>query len=156
MIKIEIPGDEELRLENLVLDVNGTLAIDGQLLPGIADLLLVIREKLTIHLLTADTHGKQDEIDQTLGLTAIRVRSGKEGIQKAAYVKELGSERTAAIGQGANDALMLTEARIGICVLSKEGTAVNTLVSADLVVPDTETALSLFLHPTRLIASLRK
>ena len=137
MIKLEIPGEGELILDHLVLDVNGTLAIDGQLL-------------------TADTHGKQAEIDQVLGLKAIRVKSGKEAAQKATFVKEIGPEHAAAIGQGANDAFMLAEARIGICILSKEGTAVNTLLSTDLAVPDTETALNLFLFPKRLIASLRK
>lgn len=71
-------------------------------------------------------------------------------------MKKIGPERTAAIGQGANDAFMLAEARIGVCILSKEGTAVDTLLSADLAVPDTESAESLFLHPKRLIASLRK
>ena len=156
MIKLEIPGNGELILDHLVLDVNGTLAIDGQLLPGIADLLSSLRDHLTIHLLTADTHGKQAEIDQALGHKAIRGKSGEEKIQKAAYVKELGPEHTAAIGQGANDAFMLAEARIGVCIHSKEGTAVDTLLSADLAVPDTESALSLFLHPKRLIASLRK
>jgi P-type E1-E2 ATPase len=156
MIKFEIPGDGELILKHLVLDVNGTLAIDGQLIPGIADLLSSLRDHLDIHLLTADTHGKQSEIDQELDLKAIRVKPGKEAAQKAAYIKELGSETTAAIGQGANDAYMLAEARIGVCVLSKEGTAVDTLLSADIAVPDTESALNLFLYPTRLIASLRK
>lgn len=156
MIKLEIPGEGELILDHLVLDVNGTLAIDGQLLPGVVDLLSNLRDHLTIHLLTADTHGKQAKIDQVLGLRAIRVKSGKEAAQKAAFVKKIGPERTAAIGQGANDAFMLAEARIGVCILSKEGTAVDTLLSADLAVPDTESAESLFLHPKRLIASLRK
>ncbi len=78
MIKLEIPGEGELVLDHLVLDVNGTLAIDGQLLPGVVDLLSNLRNHLTIHLLTADTHGKQAKIDQVLGLRAIRVKSGKE------------------------------------------------------------------------------
>lgn len=156
MIKLEIPGNGELFLDHLVLDVNGTLALDGQLLPGVADLLSSLRDHLTIHLLTADTHGKQTEIDQVLGIKAVLVKPGQEAAQKAAFVKEIGPEYTAAIGQGANDAFMLAEARIGICVLSEEGTSVDTLLSADLAVPDTESALKLFLHPTRLIASLRK
>ncbi len=53
MIKLEIPGEGELVLDHLVLDVNGTLAIDGQLLPDIADLLSSLRDHLTIHLLTS-------------------------------------------------------------------------------------------------------
>jgi hypothetical protein len=40
MIKINIPGkDEILELEYLVLDFNGTLALDGKIKPGAGELL---------------------------------------------------------------------------------------------------------------------
>jgi hypothetical protein len=40
MIKINIPGkDEILELEHLVLDFNGTLALDGKIKPGVGELL---------------------------------------------------------------------------------------------------------------------
>ena len=51
---------------------------------------------------------------------------------------------------------MLKNAAIGICVLSREGAAVETLNSADLVVPDIGTAFELLQKPIRLVASLRK
>lgn len=156
MIEVKVPGEGELKLEHLVLDVNGTLALDGELLPGVDRLLAELREHLAIHLLTADTHGKQVEIDRKLQLSAVRVKPGKEAAQKAAYVLELGPDSTAAIGQGANDALMLAESRLGICILSPEGTAVDSLLSADLAVADIQTALGLLLHPARLVASLRR
>jgi len=156
MIKVEIPGEGELQLEHIVFDVNGTLAVDGELLPGVAQQFASLQELLVIHLLTADTHGKQAEIDQQLGLKAVRVKAGNEASQKAAYIKSIGSAHTVAVGQGANDALMVSEARIGICVLSAEGTAVETLLGANLVVPDIFTALTILLHPARLVASLRK
>ena len=35
MIDIDIPGRDHYRLEHLVLDVNGTLALDGNLLDGV-------------------------------------------------------------------------------------------------------------------------
>ena len=156
MIRIEIPGRETLELEYLVSDVNGTLAVDGQLLPEVPPRLEALRDVLQIHLLTADTHGKQEEIDRALGLKAERVRPGQESEQKAAYVQRLGATRVIALGQGANDAGMLAAAALGICVLSPEGTAVATLMAADIVVPDVATALDLILHPKRLTASLRK
>lgn len=156
MLEITIPGRGELRLQHLVTDVNGTLAVDGQLLDGLAKRLIALKDRLTIHLLTADTHGRQALIDQQLGLTAIRVRSGDEAAQKAAYVRQLGAETVVAIGQGANDATMLKEAGLGLCVLSAEGIAVETLLSADLLMPDIFAALDLLEHPVRIIASLRK
>jgi P-type E1-E2 ATPase len=156
MIRIEIPGGEEIKIEHIVFDVNGTLALDGTLLPEVSSLLMELSERTNIHLLTADTHGKQAEIDQQLGMTATRVKAGNEAEQKAAFLQNLGPDQSAAIGQGANDSLMLKEARIGICVLSDEGTALETLLQADIVTPNINSALSLFIHPTRLAASLRK
>jgi P-type E1-E2 ATPase len=156
MIELFIPGRGEIQIQHLVCDVNGTLAIDGQLIEGVARDFKVLRDRLTIHLLTADTHGRQDWIDQQLGITAVRIQTGNESEQKAAYILQLAPSHVAAIGQGANDELMLKTAEIGICVLSPEGTAVSTLNSADLVVRDIQSALQLFIKPLRLVATLRK
>lgn len=155
MIELNIPGHGFVQLEYLVSDVNGTLAVDGQLIDGLGRALNNLRDRLEIHLLTADTHGKQEQIDFQLNLKAVRIQPGNESEQKAAYVRKLGADRVAAIGQGTNDAAMLKCARIGICVLSSEGTATETLLASDLVVPDIFTALELLERPVRLVATLR-
>ncbi|MGD0611475.1 MAG: ATPase P [Anaerolineales bacterium] len=156
MIEIDIPGGGDLQLRHLVLDVNGTLAVDGRLQDGLVRRLEALRDRLEIHLLTADTHGRQAEIDRQLNLHAVRIAPGDEAAQKAEYVRRLGVESVVAVGQGANDAGMLAEAALGICVLSPEGTAVRTLNEADLVVVDIFTALDLIDKPLRIVASLRK
>ncbi len=156
MIELNIPGRGEIRLEHLVSDVNGTLAIDGELPEGLVKRLSALRDRLTLHLITADTHGRQAVIDQQLNLRAVRLQPGLEAEQKAEYVRHLGAEKVIAIGQGANDAAMLKEAAIGICVLSTEGTAVSALLAADIVVRDIFEALELLEKPLRLVASLRK
>jgi len=156
MIQIDIPGKGTLRLQHLVMDVNGTLAVDGLLQEGVTRRLNLLRDRLSLHLLTADTHGKQTAIDQTLNLQAARVQPGHEAEQKAAYVRSLGADSVIAIGQGANDSAMLKTAALGLCVISPEGTAIETLLSADLLLPDILTALDLLEKPLRLIASLRK
>jgi P-type E1-E2 ATPase len=156
MIELTIPGRGVYALEHLVMDVNGTLAIDGQLMDGIARKIASLRDKLTVHLLTADTHGNQAAIDQQLDLTAVRIVPGGESSQKAEYVRRLGSEKVVAIGQGANDAEMLEAAHLGICVMSVEGVAKETLLAADLVTPGTLSALELLEKPLRIVASLRK
>jgi P-type E1-E2 ATPase len=156
MIELTIPGRGVYGLEHLVMDVNGTLAIDGQLMDGIAKKIASLHDRLTVHLLTADTHGKQAVIDQQLGLTAVRIAPGRESLQKAEYVRKLGSEKVVAIGQGANDAEMLEAAHLGICVMSMEGVAKETLLTADLVVPNSIAAFELLEKPLRIVASLRK
>lgn len=156
MIELNIPGRGHLELEHLVSDINGTLALDGQLFDGLVRPLTAMRDRLSLHLLTADTHGRQNLIDKQLSLTAVRIQPGDEARQKADYVQKLGAQHVVAIGQGANDAAMLKEAALGICVLSREGVAVETLLAADLVVPDIFAALELLEKPLRIVASLRR
>jgi P-type E1-E2 ATPase len=156
MIKFNIPGLGDYSLEHLVMDVNGTLAVDGQLIDGVAAGIASLRDQLTIHLLTADTHGRQAGIDQQLGLTAVRIMPGGESSQKADYVRRLGSETVTAIGQGANDAEMLAIARLGICVMSVEGVAKATLLACDLIAPSILSALELLEKPMRIVATLRR
>jgi P-type E1-E2 ATPase len=156
MIELSIPGNGTVRLEHLVCDVNGTLAVDGRLVDGVSGIIGRLKDRLEIHLLTADTFGRQSIIDQQLNLTAVRLQPGDEAEQKANYVQQLGPERVIAIGQGANDALMLRSARIGVCVLSSEGAAVETLMSADITAPGILTALEMLEKPLRLVATLRK
>ena len=156
MIELTIPGRGPLRLEHLVTDVNGTLAVDGILIGGLAKRIASLRDRLEIHMLTADTHGRQAAIDEQLNLKANRVQPGNEAAQKAEFVRQLGAEKVVAIGQGANDAEMLKTAVLGICVMSQEGVAVETLVSADIVAPDIFAALDLLEKPVRIVASLRK
>ncbi len=156
MIELTIPGRGTLYIKHLVTDVNGTLAVDGQLLKEIMPQFSALRDKLQIHMLTANTHGKQTAIDQALRLEAVIIQKGNEAQQKADYVRQLGAEHVIAIGQGANDAAMLREAAIGIAVMSLEGLAIETLNAADLLLPDTPGALDLLNHPMRLAASLRK
>jgi P-type E1-E2 ATPase len=155
MIELNIPGRGRLQLEHLVCDVNGTLVTDGALPVGMVRTLNALKDRLTIHLISADTSGDLESIERQLKIQAIRISPNGEAEQKAAYVRQLGAEHVAAIGQGANDAIMLKEAAIGICVLSVEGTAVETLLSADLVLPGIFEALQLFDKPLRLVSSLR-
>lgn len=156
MIELNIPGWRTLRLNHLVCDVNGTLALDGRLIDGLFRPLTALRDRLELHLITADTHGKQADIDRLLGVKAHPIHPGDEAQQKADFVRQLGAEEVVAVGQGANDAAMLKTAGLGIAVSSREGLAVETLLAADLVVPDIFCALELLEKPMRIVATMRK
>jgi P-type E1-E2 ATPase len=155
MIELNIPGRDPIKLKHLVCDVNGTLALDGRLLPGVTGRLGALSDRLQIHLVTADTHGRQAAIDSRLGMEAVIIPTEDQVEAKTAYIQGLGPEAVIAIGQGANDAGMLAQAAIGVAILSTEGLAVDALNAADLVVPDIMTALELLEKPLRLVASLR-
>jgi soluble P-type ATPase len=156
MIELNIPGRGVIQINHLVSDVNGTLAVDGNLIEGVADALFRLADRIQIHLLTADTHGRQAIIDKQLGMQAVRIPPGSESEAKADYVRELDPKHVVSLGQGMNDAGMMREAVIGICILSTEGLASETLQAADLVVPDILSALALLEKPMRLVASLRQ
>ena len=156
MIDIEVPGYKRYRFEHLVLDVNGTIAKDGKLLDGVAELLAELRGFLDIHLVTADTHGNQEAIDNALSLKAVRISARGQAEAKLGYVESLGADKVVAVGNGANDRAMLERAGLGILVIGPEGSAVEALLKADVIVPDICAALEILTHPKRLIATLRR
>ena len=156
MIEVSIPGRGTWKLEHLLLDVNGTLSLDGQLLPGVAERIAELRQDLRVRLLTADTFGKGKVLSQELGVSLQKVSPPSEDHAKEAVVHELGAENVVAIGNGANDVRMLRAARLGIVVLGPEATAAEALQAADVLAPDILAALDLLLHPKRLVATLRR
>lgn len=157
MLSVDIPGRGTLELTHLVLDVNGTIAEDGHVRPGVKERLVRLGRQLKIVMVTADTHGRQTSIDRELDLEATRLEHGKpEAPQKAALVNQIGAAATVAIGNGANDAEMLRAAAVGVCVLESEGTSLQALQSADAVSRSINEALDLLLNPRRLVATLRQ
>lgn len=155
MLEIAIPGVEILRLEYLVADFNGTLACDGVLLPGVSPALCHLAEKLTLHVVTADTFGNARQVLAGLPCEISILPAGDQDAAKLQYIEALGATRCACIGNGRNDRLMLAAAGLGIVVLQREGAAVETLLAARVVAPDINAALGLLLNPARLVATLR-
>jgi soluble P-type ATPase len=155
VIEINIPGYRHFRLEHLVLDYNGTLAVDGMLLNGVKSTLTLLSKQLKIHVLTADTFGKvQTGMDKIPCEVSVLPVENQE-IGKLTYVRKLGEMNTAAVGNGRNDRLMLQESALGIAVILNEGAAMQTLLCADVVCTDIVAALQLLIHPLRLTATLR-
>jgi soluble P-type ATPase len=154
-VRVVIPGRGTYEIENLVLDMNGTIALDGELLEGVEERLALLRSMVRVVIITADTHGGARRLEQRLGLETIVLKEGDESSQKVEFVRQLGAKRSLAIGNGSNDALMLKESAIGVCVIGEEGASTMALLSADMVVRDVRDALDLLLKPRRLVATLR-
>jgi len=57
MLNLNIPGREQLEIKHLVLDFNGTIAVDGVLESGVEDRIHLLSKQLEIHVTTADTNG---------------------------------------------------------------------------------------------------
>ena len=155
MIEVAVPGFKDLALEHLVLDYNGTLAVDGVPVKGVKSRLASLADRLTIHVITADTFGR---VRSEMGEVPCRVTilpPGDQAEGKLAFVRGLGPERVAAGGNGRNDRLMVQAAALGFAVILKEGAAAETLSAADVVFTGIDAALSFFNHPLRMTATLR-
>ena len=155
MIRIEIPGYDTLEFAYLVMDYNGTLAIDGHLISGVAERLKQLARQLEIHVITADTFGLAADNLRDLPVKLKIISASEQGRQKSQYIQKLGEEQTVAIGNGRNDRFMLMEARLGIATLQKEGASTEATQAANVVVNSILDALDLLLNPLRLKATLR-
>lgn len=155
MLEITIPGRAPLQLDQLILDYNGTLAGDGVLLPELVAPLHALAQHLTLHVLTADTHGNAVQQLAALPCRVAVIDSGDQIAAKQRYLHQWPLQNCAAIGNGCNDQWLLRDAALGIAVLAPEGLAVSALQCADIVVDSCSAALELLLKPARLIATLR-
>lgn len=155
MLRVEIPGSGVLELEHLLLDYDGTLAEDGELLPGVKERLDFLADYLKIYILTADTFGMAGTFCSRLPVELLVVSGNGGYLKKEQVVKRLGPDKVVSIGNGYNDHLMLKASWLGILVLGSEGAAVQSLLNADVVTRSIEEALDLLIHPQRLKATLR-
>ena len=155
MIEIVIPGFGILRLEYLLLDYNGTIAVDGQPVQGVKERLIALARHVEIHVLTADTFGGVEKklSDIPCKIHVLPVEAQDKG--KMEYVDRLGADRAVCIGNGRNDVIMLKKAALGIAVLQDEGAVASAVLSADIVVTDILFALDLITNHMRLTATLR-
>lgn len=155
MIAIDIPGFGKLDLAHAVFDYNGTLALDGEPLPGVAEAILALAAELRIHVITADTFGRAAERLAGLPVELVLIPQESQAEAKQEFVARLGAAQVVAVGNGRNDRLMLKEAALGIALIQKEGAAAATLAEADIVCGHILDALELLRHPKRLVATLR-
>lgn len=155
MLQIDIPDFAPLRLEHLVLDYNGTLALDGELLPGVKERLERLALQLAIHVVTGDTFGKARSGLAGVACEVSILPPHAQSEAKRAYVERLGTSACVSIGNGRNDRLMLEAAALAIAVAQREGAYAETLMAADVVTPSIHDALDLLIHPQRLVATLR-
>jgi soluble P-type ATPase len=155
MIRIDIPGGEILELDHLVLDFNGTLALDGNILPGVKERLSELSRDLTVHIVTADTFGNVARLFAGTSLDIVILGPGEQDKAKQQVVRNLGPRTCVAMGNGKNDVLMLREAALGIGLIQEEGAFPGILTASDVICTNIRDGLDLLTHPLRLAATLR-
>ena len=155
-MRVDIPGWGNIDIENIVIDLNGTVATDGKIPLDVKEKINSLSGQAKIYILTADTQGTADK--EVPGMNAELVKAPEEDSKqkKLDFLKTLNLEATVAIGNGSNDQFILKEAALGIAVLGDEGVSVSAIKSADIVVKNIQNALDVLLKPKRLIATLRE
>ena len=156
MIQIQIPGSHALRIDHVLLDFNGTIALDGRLIAGVKEKINQHSDRLAFHVITADTFGSVQTELENVRCTLHIIPEGNQAAAKLAYLHELLPHRTIGVGNGANDEQMLRDAILGVAVLGQEGLATRTLAASDLLVSNILDLFAYFERPNRLVASLRQ
>ena len=156
MLKLSIPGFKNgITIHHLVLDFNGTLAIDGKLIKGLKKTLNNLSKKVNIHILTGDSHGTAKQELKGIPCKIHLLPKENQAKEKEKQVLKLDPSTVISIGNGRNDKLLLKASIIGIIVIQKEGASAETLMAADVVCYDIFSALELLTYPLRLSATLR-
>jgi soluble P-type ATPase len=156
MIEINIPGWGNMEIENIVLDLNGTIATDGRIPSEVKEKINSLSHGVKIYILTADTQGTASEESSDVKVELLKVSEKDSTEVKLRVMESLDPTRTVAIGNGNNDHLILKEAALSIAVLGDEGASFSAIKSSDIIVKNISDALDLFLKPKRLIATLRE
>lgn len=147
--------DGHVELTCLLLDLNGTLTTDGQLIEGVASRIDALRDELTIEIASGGTFGTAQDVARELQLPLTRLASTHQGDQKREILHRPNEGRTAVIGNGNNDVAALLAAAVGICVVGPEGAARAAVMAADVIVTTPLAALDLLIVTDRALATLR-
>ncbi len=154
MISIQRPRQEPLQIEFILIDFEGTLASDRRVHPKAKDKINLLSKRTKIYILTK---GEKEVIAETLKKVKAEIvylTEGEVSQRKLDLLRQTGAARTIAIGNGVDDAPMIEEAVLGICVIGKEGASAETMKKADVVVLNILDALDFLLKPLRQKATL--
>jgi len=154
MISIERPGQGNLEIEFILIDFEGTLASDRRVHPKAKDKINLLSKRTKIYILAK---GEKEGVEESLRRVKAEIFYLTEGDfsrRKLDLLRQLGPTRTVAIGNGVDDAPMIQEAGLGICIISKEGTSAEAMKRADVVVSNILDALDFLLKPLRQKATL--
>ncbi|WP_226086266.1 HAD family hydrolase [Mesobacillus sp. S13] len=154
MLSLNIPGRGPFTIHHLVLDFNGTIAFNGELIPGVAERIMLLSKEMEIHVITADTNGTVARQCTGLPVSVQILHSDNHTGEKGEFVH--GLDGVICMGNGANDEAMFEEADLAIAVAGREGCAPATLLKSDVIIKDINDGLDLLLNPKRMIATLRK
>lgn len=150
---IQGPQQENIEIKNIVLDLNGTLSASGIVSDKTKAQILTLK-KLGYHILliSGDIRGTASDIAKELDIDLFL---GKNSEEKAQKMQALQAEKTAAIGNARIDIGTFQNAKLAIATLQSEGIHTGIIPFVDIIVPNINDALNLFIETQSLEATLR-
>jgi len=152
---LNIPGREKIRITSVILDFNGTIAVDGKLIDGVAEMINKLSTSLNFFVVTADTYNSVEKELVGVNCKVINLSNSQKFTSKLEVLTSLGKEQTLCIGNGFNDRIVLKESVLGISVLQEEGLSTAALVASDFVCKSIIDVFSCIENPDRIKATLR-
>ena len=150
----EIPNVGKLELKTLILDLNGTLTVQGKIPEGVKEKLARLKElEYRIVFFTGNTRNNADEIASELGIDWILAENG---IAKRDEAMKLDPGTCVSIGNGLIDLELMKIVKLRIVTLQAEGVYTQTSLNSDIMIPSIVDALDLLIDPATLVATLRK
>jgi soluble P-type ATPase len=154
MIFIQRPGQDPLEIEFILIDFEGTLASDRRVHPKAKDKINLLSKRTKIYILTKEDKEVVEESLRRVKAEIFCSTEGETSQRKLDLLHQMGATKTVVIGNGLDDAPMMEEAGLSMCVISKEGASAETVKKADIVVSNVIDALDFLLKPLRQKATL--
>ena len=154
-MKYLIPGYKTLMIENVVMDFNGTISVDGRMRESVKQRIVQLAERYKVYVLTSDTQGTAARELANLPVSLEIYNNEHAGECKKSFVEGLGGDTCACVGNGNNDLIMFKTAALSIAVLEEEGLFAPLLTASDILMKSSEDALDLLLDEKRIISGLR-
>jgi P-type E1-E2 ATPase len=153
-MRYNVPFGESFEIETIVLDLNGTLSVNGIIPKGVKGVISQLKkEGFKVILFTGDQRRTAGALSKKLG---IEYRVTLTSRDKESEMRKLDTEKCAAIGNARIDRGTFKHARISILTLQAEGIHASMINQVDIIVPTINDALRLFLNKDSLCATLRK
>lgn len=153
-MKYNPKGVGEIELTNIILDLNGTLAVNGKIAEGVKERLGKLSELgYQIILFTGDQRGNAAQLTAELGISFKKASTSEE---KEALTKELEVDKTVAIGNARIDIGTFKGTKLRIATVQAEGIHTGILEHVDILVPSINDALDLLINQNTFEATMRK
>ncbi|GAB4280568.1 MAG: HAD family hydrolase [Marinilabiliales bacterium] len=152
-MEYEVPGVGKIVLKTVVFDLNGTLAVYGNIKESTKVLLnKMLGNGFEVVLLTSDQRGIAVETASELNIKCVIAKTSDD---KENFMSSLDFQTTVAIGNARVDIGMFKHSKIRIATIQQEGIHTGILNYVDIMVNDVDDAIKLLLDKDTFASTMK-